>query len=297
MNIVRKTALLSIATGVVTLTLKFGAFFITGSIGLFSDALESFINIISGVLVFSVLSIANIPADKNHNYGHDKAEYFAAGVEGVLIVMAAIAIIYTATIRLLHPVSLTNILPALTIAIIATATNLATACFMLKVARKYDSIALEADAKHLLTDVWTTLCVLVGLVIIFIAPPKWQILDPIIAIIVALNIITTGIKLLRRAIDGLMDISLPARELTTIEGAITSNLPAEGCFQELRTRKAGPKRFIEFKLLLPGNITVFDSHQICDNIESEIGNCFNSIYVTIHVEPLNKSNRNRNSNK
>lgn len=286
MNTIKKAATLSIATAIITLLLKFIAYYITGSIGLLSDAFESFINVGSGLMLFLVLAIASKPADADHNYGHEKAEYFAAGVEGSLIIAAAITIIYVAGKRLFYPASITQIIPGVAVAAIAGIINLITAKVLLVLSGKYDSVALEANAKHIIADVWTTVCVFIGLMVIYYAPPAWQIIDPIIAILIAVHIIITGIKLLRRAVNGLMDVTLPPEDLQIINSAIAAKLPDIGQITELRSRKSGPIRFVEFNLLLPGNLSVSESHKICDNIEDEIKNHFNKASITIHVEPF-----------
>jgi len=277
-------ALLSIATSIVTLILKFGAYFLTGSVGLLSDALEAFVNLAAGLVALGALTIAEQPADDRHTYGYDKAEYFSSGVEGILILVAAISIIIAASQRFIHPAPVDNILPGIIVGLLAAAMNFASAKMMMKVAKKHDSITIEADAKHLMTDVWTTAGVLVGLVVILIAP-EWHILDPIIAIAVAVHIIFTGIQLLRRTTHGLMDAALPQEEIRTTREVIRAHLPATASFHDLRTRKAGARRFIEFHMLVPGAMSVMDSHTLCDRIEEALGNELAKVRVTIHVEP------------
>jgi cation diffusion facilitator family transporter len=205
-------ALLSIATSIVTLALKFGAYFLTGSVGLLSDALEAFVNLAAGLVALGAITIAEQPADDRHTYGYDKAEYFSSGVEGILILVAAISIIIAATQRFMHPAPVENIAPGIVVGLLAAAMNFFAANMMMKVAKKHDSITIEADARHLMTDVWTTAGVLAGLLVIMIVP-EWQVLDPIIAIAVAVHIIFTGIGLLRRTTHGLMDAALPHDEL------------------------------------------------------------------------------------
>lgn len=298
----KQAAGLAIFTAVLTLLLKFSAYFLTNSIGLLSDALETLINIGSGLMLFWVLSIIAIPADANHNYGHYKAEYFAAGVEGCLISISAAAIIYSAVLRLYNQEEIQQIPQGVVISIIATLINVITAKLMQKVGKAYDSIALEASAKHIMADVWTSVCIFIGLLIIFYAPPSWSMIDPILAIMVALHISNTGFKLLKRAVDGLMDVTLPANEITIIKQAITSGLKQantddlltfeiqaetlDTMLRDFRTRKSGSRRFVEFKLLLPGELTVHDSHKICDAIESCIAAKLQQISINIHVEPL-----------
>jgi len=277
-------ALLSIATSIVTLALKFGAYFLTGSVGLLSDALEAFVNLAAGLVALGAITIAEQPADDRHTYGYDKAEYFSSGVEGILILVAAVSIIITATQRFMHPVPVDNIGPGIVVGLLAAAMNFAAANMMLKVAKKHDSITIEADAKHLLTDVWTTAGVLGGLFVIMLAP-EWQVIDPLIAIAVAIHIVFTGIELLRRTTHGLMDAALPHDEIRATEKVIRAQLPAAASYHDLRTRKAGARRFIEFHMLVPGAMSVMDSHTLCDRIEEALENELPKVRVTIHVEP------------
>lgn len=285
MNGLQKMALLSIAAAIVTLVMKFGAFYLTGSVSLFSDAAESLVNLAAGLMAFWMLTIAARPADAGHAYGHDKAEYFSSGVEGALILVAAISIVYAAVERFIHPAPLSHLGPGLLVSGLAALVNLAVARMLLKAARKHDSITLEADARHLLTDVWTSVGVLGGLAVIMFAPPAWQVLDPIMAVAVALNIVLTGVSLLRRSLDGLMDAALPEQEIRSIEAIISAALPTGASFHDLRSRKAGPRRFVEFHLLVPGETSVRVSHELCDRIEDAIGRELAQISVIIHVEP------------
>ena len=277
-------AFLSIATSLATLVLKFGAYFLTDSVGLLSDALEALVNLAAGLIALTALTIAEQPADDRHTYGHDKAEYFSIGVEGTLILFAAASIMYAGWNRLLHPASLENLGWGITVGLLAAAMNYTTARLMLKVAAKHDSVTIEADAKHLLTDVWTSAGVLGGLLVIVFLP-GWQILDPLIAVAVGVHIVITGVDLLRRSIDGLMDVALSPREIHKTEELIQAELPAGASFHALRTRKAGVTRFIEFHLLLPGETSVSASHALCDRLEASIANHLAKASVTIHVEP------------
>lgn len=284
MTPLRKTALLSIATSVATLALKFCAWFLTGSVSLLSDALEAFVNLAAGLVAFGALSVAERPADDRHSYGHDKAEYFSSGVEGVLILVAAVSIIVAAIDRFLHPAPLAHLGAGLLVALLAAAMNFATARVMLKVAHEHDSITIEADARHLMTDVWTSAGVLGGLCVILLEP-RWGWLDPAIAVAVGIHIIFTGVALLRRTVDGLMDAALAPEELAQCVAAIRGELPADAGFHDLRTRKAGAQRFIEFHLAVPGRTTVDASHALCDRIEAAIAARLARAAVTIHVEP------------
>ena len=284
MTAVRRMAMLSIATSIVTLGLKFGAYFLTGSVSLWSDALEAFVNLAAGLVALGALTLAEQPADEGHHYGHDKAEYFSSGVEGALILVAAVAIIWSAIERLLAPHPLEQLGLGMLIALLAAAANFTTARIMLKVAHQHDSITIEADAKHLLTDVWTTAGILVGLGVVVLAP-QWAILDPLMAIAVALHILFTGFDLLRRSADGLMDAALPAADVARAEALIRAELPADASFHALRTRKAGARRFLEFHLVVPGTLTVAESHALCDRIEAALTGSLAKAHVTIHVEP------------
>ncbi|MGE5027151.1 MAG: cation diffusion facilitator family transporter [Betaproteobacteria bacterium] len=280
-----RMAYLSIATSIATMALKFGAWYLTDSVSLLSDAVESLVNLTAGLIALAALTIAARPADADHAYGHDKAEYFSSGAEGSLILVAAVSIIYAAVGRFLHPATLENLGPGLTVSLLAAALNFATARAMLKVACKYDSITLEADAKHLMTDVWTSVGVVAGLAVVMFAPPAWQILDPLMAAAVGLHIIVTGIQLLWRSWSGLMDAALPADEVRQVEAEIGKLLPAGTSFHDLRTRKSGPRRFIEFHLLVPGESTVNEAHALCDRIEAALESALANAAVTIHVEP------------
>jgi cation diffusion facilitator family transporter len=278
-------ALLSIATSIATLALKFGAYYVTDSVSLLSDALEALVNLAAGLVALTALTIAEQPADDRHTYGHDKAEYFSIGVEGTLILFAAVSIIYAAWNRFLHPAPpLENLGWGITVGLLAASMNFATARTMLGVAAQHDSITIEADARHLLTDVWTSAGVLGGLLVILFLP-RWQILDPVIAIAVGLNIIVTGVDLLRRSIDGLMDTALSQREIDKAGELIQAGLPAGASFHALRTRKAGATRFVEFHLTVPGETSVRESHALCDRLEESIASHLARASVTIHVEP------------
>lgn len=281
-----RMAYLSIVTSIATMALKFGAWYLTGSVSLLSDAVESLVNLAAGLIALTALIIASRPADVDHAYGHDKAEYFASGAEGALILVAAASIITAAAGRFLHPAALENLGPGLMVSMLAAALNFATARAMLKVGTQYDSITLEADAKHLLTDVWTSVGVVAGLGVVMFAPPAWQILDPLMAVAVALNIIYAGFSLLRRSWSGLMDAALPADEIGQIEVEIGKLLPSGSSFHDLRTRKSGSRRFIDLHLLVPGVSTVNEAHALCDRIEAALERTLPNTAVTIHVEPL-----------
>lgn len=282
--ITRRMAWLSIATSIATLLLKFGAYWLTGAVSLLSDALEALVNMAAGLVALWALTIAERPPDEDHPYGHDKVEYFSSGVEGVLILVAAMAIAWTAVGRLLHPMELQQLGPGLVVAAIAATLNLVTSRLMMRVAREHDSIVLEADAKHLMTDVWTSAGVIAGLCIVLVAP-DWRILDPLIAIAVAAHIAWTGADLLRRSAGGLMDTGLDAGEVATIRETVGATLPPGTSMAALRTRKSGTKRFIEFKLYVPGEQSVRSAHELCDRLEELLAARLPRAIVTIHVEP------------
>ena len=284
MKATRKMALLSIATSIATLALKFGAYFLTDSVSLLSDALEAFVNLAAGLVALTAITIAEQPADDRHTYGHDKAEYFSVGVEGTLILFAAASIIYAGWNRFMHPAPLENLGWGIVVGLLAAAMNFATARLMLNVAAKHDSVTIEGDAKHLLTDVWTSAGVLGGLLVIVFLP-GWQILDPLIAIAVGLHIVVTGVDLVRRSVDGLMDTALSQAEIDKAEELIQAGLPAGSSFHALRTRKAGATRFVEFHLTMPGETSVRESHALCDRLEASIASHLAKASVTIHVEP------------
>lgn len=284
MNALRRMAMLSIATSVVTLALKFGAYFLTGSVSLWSDAVEALVNLAAGLVALGALTLAEQPADDRHAYGHDKAEYFSSGVEGTLILVAAVTIFWSAARRLHEPHPLEQLGLGMLVALLAAAANLTTAQIMLKVARQHDSITIEADARHLMTDVWTSAAILAGLSVVMLEP-GWAILDPVMAMAVALHILFTGVQLLRRSADGLMDAALPEREVSRAEALIRAELPAGASFHALRTRKAGARRFLELHLLLPGATSVADAHALCDRIEVALTARLPRASVTIHVEP------------
>lgn len=281
----QRYAIYSIIASVLTLVLKFGAWAMTDSVGLLSDATESIINLTAAVMALSAITIAMRPADSSHAYGHGKAEYFSSGIEGILIIIAACGIAYAAIERFFNPQPLGNLGLGLGLALLSSVINFGTARVMLRAAKRFDSITLEADARHLLTDVWTSVGLVAGLAVIIIIP-HWQILDPIIACIMAANIVFTGVTLLKRSVSGLMDDALPAEELEVIAAAIRKHQGDDATFHGLRTRKSGPRRFIDFHLLVPGTIPVLDAHDLCCLIENEIEERLTRAEVTIHVEPL-----------
>lgn len=281
----RRVILLSICASIVTMALKIGAYAFTGSVSLLSDAMESSVNLIAALVAFVALTIADRPADSSHAYGHEKAEYFSSGVEGALILVAAILIIYTAVQRFLNPAPLTDLGLGLAIALIASGINFGVSRFMLRMAKRYDSITLEADAQHLMTDVWTSVGVVVALAVVAFTPPGWAILDPAIAVLVGLNIVLTGVNLIRRSMAGLMDSSLSAPEIQQIEAAIRASLDAGTDFHSLRTRKSGTRRFVDLHVTVPKDLCVMEGHDRCERIETAIESRLPKTSVSTHLEP------------
>ncbi len=275
----------SIAASIITMALKTWAWHITDSVGLLSDALETLVNLSAGLFALASLSLALKPADSSHTYGHGKAEYFSSGAEGMLILIAAVGIVYASVERFISPEVPSNLGLGLLIALLSSAVNFITARIMLKGAKIHDSIILEADAKHLLTDVWTSIGLVAGLGIMFFTPPSWAVIDPIIAMVMAGNIVFTGFSLIKKSYSGLMDNTLPQEELFIIDQSIRNCAGKEALYHGLRTRKAGSNRFVDFHLLLPGESTIADSHTLCTEIESCIMDKLNNCQVTIHVEP------------
>jgi cation diffusion facilitator family transporter len=275
---------LSIATAVLTVGLKGVAAAITGSVGLFSDALESTVNLVAAIVALWAIKLAAKPADHNHDYGHGKAEYLSAAVEGMLIFVAAGAIIYGAIGRLLAPQPLESLGIGLLLSTIASLFNLGTGLALLRFGRKHRSITLEADGKHLLTDVWTSVGVLVAIGLV--ALTGWEMLDPIIAIVVGLNILWTGYSLVRRSVVGLLDAALPAEDIAKVRDALNSEAETEHVtVTELRTRESGRQRFVEATIEVPGQWSVQTAHDVADRIENVIDATLPGTVTVVHVEP------------
>jgi cation diffusion facilitator family transporter len=277
-------AWLSIGAALLTIGLKVAAFFITGSVGLLSDAAESVVNLVGAMVALVMLTIAARPPDDEHAYGHGKAEYFSSGVEGALIFIAAITIGYAALARLLNPEPIEDVGIGLVVAAIASSINLGVSRILKRAGEQYESITLEADAQHLLTDVWTSVGVI--LAVAAVAITGWLWLDPVIALIVAANILWTGFKLVRRSVLGLMDTALPPAELAKIN-AILSEYKSEGVqFHALRSRQSGARRFVSMHVLVPGDWTVERGHQLLEKIEAAVRQSLPTITVFTHLEPI-----------
>ena len=277
-------AWLSIAAALITIGLKSAAYLITGSVGLLSDAVESLVNLVGGILALAMLTIAARPADEDHAYGHSKAEYFSSGLEGALILLAAVGIVWTAIPRLITPRPLEQVAIGLAVSILAAIVNYAVARRLIDAAGKYRSITLEADAHHLMTDVWTSAGVVAGVLVV--ALTGLNRLDPIIAIVVSVNILWTGAKLLRRSVAGLMDTALPSAEHQAIMTVLHRYERDEIHFHALRTRHAGSRSFISLHVLVPGDWTVQRGHDLLEQVERDIRAAVPGATVFTHVEPV-----------
>jgi cation diffusion facilitator family transporter len=278
-------ALLSIAAAVATICLKTFAWWLTGSVGLLSDALESVVNLAAAVLALAMLRLAASPPDADYPHGFSKAEYFAAGIEGTLIVVAAAGIIAAAIPRLIAPRALETPLLGLALTAAATAINLACAILLIRVGRREHSIALEADGRHLLTDVWTSVGVIVGVGLV--AATGWLLLDPLLALAVAVQIIWSGIGLVRRSAAGLLDAAIPHDEQQQIGKLFTEYSGRYGVsFHALRTRQAGARRFISFHLLVPDAWPVAQAHKLSEEIEARIRSLVPNASLLTHIEPI-----------
>ncbi len=285
----QRMALLSALTAVVTMALKFWAWSVTDSVGLLSDAMESLVNLGAALFAFIVLTIAARPADADHPFGHDKAEYFSAVAEGLLILIAAGAIVLAAWDRLQHPVLPQAFGAGLGIALLASLANGAMAWQLFRVAREEDSLALRADGEHLMSDVWTSVGIVVGLVLVWRWPAlSW--LDPLIALAVAVLLVLTGLRLLAPSLAGLMDEALPEGELDALHRAIAPLLDGVEV-SPLRTRKSGRRRFVDGNLLVPGTLSVAEAHNLCDRIEDAMRAVLPHCDITLHLAPLTERER------
>lgn len=279
----KRYAWLSIGAALVTIALKAAAWKLTGSVGLLSDALESLVNLAGAIMALAMLTVAAMPADEDHAYGHGKAEYFSSAFEGGLILLAAISIAWAAVERLIKPAPIEAIGLGVAISIVASLINLAVARVLLGVGKRYRSITLEADAHHLMTDVWTSAGVLVGVGLAWYSGLTW--LDPAVALLVAANIVWTGIVLLRRSAAGLMDAAITRRERKAVEAALDA-FKADGiAYHALRTRQSGSRAFVSVHLLVPGAWTVQHGHDWAEKVEDAIRAALPHAHVTTHLEP------------
>lgn len=279
-------AWLSIVAAILTISLKGGAYALTGSVGLLSDALESVVNLVAAVVALVALMVAYQEPDDEHAYGHEKAEYFSSGIEGGLIVLAAASITYAAITRLLHPQPVEAVWFGLAVSTVASLINLGVAWRLRHAAKAYRSITLDADARHLFTDVWTSAGVVIG--VAAVALTGWLWLDAVIALAVAVNIVWAGLQLMRRSALGLLDTALPAPERAAIAAVLDRyrrEQPVE--FHALRTREAGARRFVEVHVLVPGNWSVRHGHALLEELESDLRAALGGVTILTHLEPLN----------
>lgn len=279
----RKYAWLSIAAALVTITLKTGAWWITGSVGLLSDAAESVVNLVAAVIALVALTVAARPPDAEHHYGHGKAEYFSAAIEGLMIFVAAAVILVTAVQRLLDPVELESLGIGLAISLVATAINGAVGMLLIRVGRAHRSATLTADGKHLMTDVWTSAGVVVGVLLVGIT--GWLQLDAIVAIAVALNILWTGTRLVQSSVSALLDGALSPEDQAVVVAVLDRHRSEDVDFHGLQTRESGRHRFVSLHVLVPGAWTVQQAHDMLETVEGDIKAALEGVEVTTHVEP------------
>ena len=280
----RRYAAISIVAALATILLKGGAFVLTGSVGLLSDALESVVNLLAAIVALYALSVAARPPDEAHAYGHGKAEYFSSGFEGALILVAAVSIAWAAVLRIIQPSPIVNAGLGIGISMVASVVNFAAARVIAQAGRRYDSITLEADAQHLMTDVWTSIGVVAG--VGAAAATGWTRLDPIIAVLVAANVIRSGVDLLRRSMLGLLDTALPEPLRLDIVRILDNHRAGGVEYHAIRTRQAGARRFVSFHILVPGEWSVQRGHDLLEEIEEEIREIIPSSTIFTHLEPL-----------
>jgi cation diffusion facilitator family transporter len=277
-------AWLSIAAAITTIALKAIAYLLTGSVSLLSDALESIVNLVGALMALAMLIIAARPADEEHDFGHSKAEYFSSGVEGTLILLAAASIIVTAIPRLIVPKPLEQVGFGMGVSVVASLVNLFVAQVLLRAGKKYNSITLESDARHLMTDVWTSAGVLVG--VGAVALTGWVRLDPIVACLVAANIVWSGVSIVRKSVSGLMDTALPIQDQNKLQKALEPYAKLGVQFHAIRTRASGARKFISLHVLVPGPWTVLRGHRLLESIEGDIRNALPSVTMFTHLESL-----------
>jgi cation diffusion facilitator family transporter len=281
----RTPILLSILAAVVTLGMKGAAYWLTDSVSLLSDAAESVVNLVAALTAFFCLWYSSQPVDASHTYGHEKIEFFSSGMEGILILVAAGAIAWYAVQRLFalpEKIDLLELGTAISFA--ASLVNLVVAVILIRVGRRTKSIILEADGQHLMTDVWTSIVVVVGLVLVRIT--GWLILDPLLALIVAANIVRTAWDLIKRSFNGLMDHALPEEEQHAVRSAVDALIHPGLHYHALRTRQAGARKFVDFHLLVPGTWSVKEAHDFTERVEDAVRKALPGAEVTIHIEPI-----------
>ena len=280
----RSYAVISVLAAIVTILIKTLAWRLTGSVGLLSDALESSINLIAALTAFWALGMASKPADRAHSYGHSKAEYFSSGLESALIVVAACGIIWAATGQLANPSPLQQVDLGLALSLVATGINAGVALLLMRAARRFRSITLRADAQHLLSDVWTSVGIVAAIGLVHLT--GWSILDPLVAMAVAVQISITGFRLLSETANGLMDRSLPEQELRQLEALLQGRKGSGIDFHALRTRVAGSRRFVALHVLVPGYWSVKQGHDYCEELEQEVAHLLDPCHVFTHLEPI-----------
>ena len=276
---------LSIAVAILTIALKTTAWLITGSVGLLSDAAESLVNLVAAVFAFGALRWAAQPPDEEHAYGHEKADYLSAGVEGALILVAAITIAITAIERLVNPRPVDGAAVGIVVNAVATAINLALARVLIRAGREHRSLLVEADGRHLMADVWTSLGVIAG--VAAVALTDIDVIDPLIALVVAANILVTGASMVKRSTNGLMDRALEPEEIEQIEAVLTEFSSRETVrFHALRSRRAGRRAFVSVHVLVPGEWSVSDGHDLVERVEARVRAELGHASVFTHLEPL-----------
>lgn len=279
-------AWLSVAAAVATITMKTAGYFVTGSVGLLSDAAESLVNLVAAVVALVVLKIIAKPADSDHEFGHSKAEYFSAGLEGAMIFIAAGFIIAAAIGRLMDPQPFESVGLGLVLSVLASVVNLVVALILLRAGREHNSITLTADGKHLMADVWTSAGVIVAVLLVWLT--EWWWLDPVIALAVALNILYTGYSLLVEAGGGFMDKAMEGEDRADVDRILDSHRDPKRRIDvhEVRTRVSGRQRFIEFHVLVPGKWSVEHGHDILEAMEDDLRDRFPGVHISSHLEPI-----------
>ncbi|MFN2319202.1 MAG: cation diffusion facilitator family transporter [Dermatophilaceae bacterium] len=279
-----KFAWLAIAAAVVTIALKFAAYFITGSVGLLSDAAESVVNLVAAFVALIALHVAAKPADEKHPFGHSKAEYFSAAVEGIMIFVAAVFIVVASVRRFLAPQELEQVGLGLVISVVAAVVNGVVGVILIRVGRRHRSITLEADGRHLMTDVVTSVGVVIGVGLV--ALTGWLRLDPIVAFLVGCNILWTGWHLVRRSVDGLMDHTMSDKDNARLTAVLQRYTSDEVAFHGVRTREAGAEKHVTMHVLVPGDWSVHRGHDLLEDVEDAVRAEFDRMHIDTHLEPL-----------
>lgn len=278
-------ALLTVVAALLTLGLKFAAAYVTASVGLFADAMESIVNLVTSVLLVLLIRIAKAPPDDEHPHGHDKAEYFANGAQGILIIVAGVGIVMAAVDRFLEPRPLEAGVLGLLLSLVAGAVNAGTAGLLTQAGKAARSRALIGEAKHLMSDVWTSVAVLVGVGLVFVT--GWPPLDPLIAIAMSLFILGVGANLVRESVIGLMDASLPPESVSKVEAVLSGYQQSRGIdYHALRSRISGARIFVSVHILVPGSWTVSQGHELLDEIEAKVSHALGGASVLTHLEPI-----------